>query len=117
MAPAGYRSKAGELHREEAIDDGAWITIVAPRGNPAMALPTGTVTVLFTDIEGSTRVWEEQPDAMRLALPRHDALLRAAIETNKGHVFKTVGDAFCAVFSTAPEALDAALALQQSLRF
>jgi class 3 adenylate cyclase len=48
-------------------------------------LPTGTVTFLFTDIEGSTRLWEEQSDTMRLALARHDALLRAAIETNGGH--------------------------------
>src|SRR5439155_17042513 len=87
------------------------------RSLPMANAPTGTITFLFTDIEGSTRLWEEQPDAMRLALPRHDALLRAAIEMNNGHVFKTVGDAFCAVFSTAPEALDAALALQQSLRF
>src|SRR5437764_12333317 len=78
-------------------------------------LPTGTVTFLFTDIEGSTRLWEEQPDTMRLALARHDALLRAAIETNGGHVFKTVGDAFCAAFATAPEALDAALRAQQSI--
>jgi predicted ATPase/class 3 adenylate cyclase len=79
-------------------------------------LPAGTVTFLFTDIEGSTGLWEREPDAMRLALARHDALLRAAIETNNGYVFKTVGDAFCAAFSTASDALDAALALQQSLR-
>jgi class 3 adenylate cyclase len=52
-------------------------------------LPTGTVTFLFTDIEGSTRLWSERPDAMRLALARHDALVRAAIETNRGFVFKT----------------------------
>src|SRR5579872_2961994 len=80
-----------------------------------MNLPTGTVTFLFTDIEGSTRLWEEQPDTMRLALARHDALLRAAIETNGGTVFKTIGDAFCAAFPTAPQALEAALAAQQSL--
>src|SRR5215470_14938918 len=78
-------------------------------------LSSGTMTFLFTDIEGSTRLWEEQPDTMRLALARHDALLRAAIETNGGTVFKTVGDAFCAAFSTAPQALEAALSAQQSL--
>jgi class 3 adenylate cyclase len=71
-------------------------------------LPTGTLTFLFTDIEGSTRLWEEQPDTMRLALARHDALLRVAIETNGGVVFKTIGDAFCTAFPTAPQALDAA---------
>src|SRR5205823_7978562 len=80
-----------------------------------VSLPTGTLTFLFTDIEGSTRLWEEQPDTMRLALARHDALLRAAIETNGGTVFKTMGDAFCAAFSTAPQALGAALMAQQSL--
>src|SRR5690242_18208370 len=52
---------------------------------------------------------------MRLALARHDALLRAAIETNGGAVFKTMGDAFCAAFPTAPQALEAALSAQQSL--
>src|SRR5947207_15398971 len=78
-------------------------------------LPTGTLTFLFTDIEGSTKLWEEQPDTMRLARARHDALLRAAIETNGGVVFKTIGDAFCAAFSTARQALEAALAAQQSL--
>src|SRR5882724_12899758 len=76
---------------------------------------SGTVTFLFTDIEGSTRLWEEQPDTMRLALARHDALLRTAIEANGGVVFKTIGDAFCAAFSTAPQALEAALSAQQSL--
>src|SRR5437867_3620407 len=78
--------------------------------------PTGTVTFLFTDIEGSTRLWEEHPDAMPLALARHDALLRAAIEANGGVVFKTVGDAFCAAFASAPDAADAALAAQRDLR-
>src|SRR4051794_12426910 len=78
-------------------------------------LPTGTVTFLFTDVEGSTRLWERVPDAMKLAIERHDAILRAAIEANRGYVFKTVGDAFCAVFWTASEALRAALAIQQAL--
>jgi class 3 adenylate cyclase len=78
-------------------------------------LLTGTVTFLSTDIEGSSRLWEDHSDAMRLALARHHAVLRAAIETNNGCVFKTVGDAFCAAFPTAPEGVDAALAVQQSL--
>src|SRR5262249_33277725 len=79
-------------------------------------LPAGTITFLFTDIEGSTRLWEEQPDTMRLPLARHDTLLRAATETNGGTVFKTIGDAFCAAFPTAPEALEAALSAQQNLQ-
>src|SRR5579864_5696067 len=78
-------------------------------------LPSGTITFLFTDIEGSTRLWEGFPEAMRLALSRHDALLRAAIDHHEGHVFKTMGDAFCAAFHTAPDALNAALAAQQAL--
>ena len=80
-----------------------------------MNLPTGTITFLFTDIEGSTRLWERCPDAMRLAVARHDALLREAIERHNGHVFKTVGDAFCAAFHTAPDALLAAADAQLAL--
>ncbi|MCW3099654.1 MAG: adenylate/guanylate cyclase protein, partial [Chthonomonadaceae bacterium] len=75
-----------------------------------MNLPTGTVTFLFTDIEGSTKLWEQHPEAMRTALARHDGLLRQAIEDNSGVVFKTIGDAFCAAFAAAPQALAAALA-------
>ena len=52
-------------------------------------LPSGTVTFLFTDIEGSTRLWETQRQAMTEALPRHDALLRQCIESRGGHIFKT----------------------------
>src|SRR5712691_6570302 len=74
-------------------------------GGSLMAdLPTGTVTFLFTDIEGSTRLWEQHPEAMRAALARHDALLRQAIEARGGHVFKTMGDQFCAAFAGAPDA-------------
>ena len=67
--------------------------------------PSGTVTLLFSDIEGSTRLWEQEPDAMADALKRHDEVLRAAIEGSGGFVFKTVGDAFCAAFPTAMEAV------------
>ena len=79
-------------------------------------LPSGTVTFLFTDIEGSTRLWETQREAMTTALERHDALLRYCIESRGGHVFKTVGDAFYAAFATAASAVDAALAAQRSLQ-
>ena len=58
-------------------------------------LPMGIVTFLFTDIEGSTRLWEAHPDVMRVALARHDALMRETIVGANGHVFRTVGDAFC----------------------
>src|SRR5438105_3845986 len=77
--------------------------------------PTGTVTFLFTDIEGSTKRWETYPEAMSTALQRHDAILRSAIEGCGGYIFKTVGDAFCAAFATAPEALGAAVSAQRAL--
>jgi class 3 adenylate cyclase len=77
--------------------------------------PSGTVTLLFTDVEGSTRLWDAERDAMAAALRRHDEILRNAIEQVGGYVFKTVGDAFCAAFSSARAGLDAALAAQRSL--
>ncbi|MFN8496416.1 MAG: adenylate/guanylate cyclase domain-containing protein [Anaerolineae bacterium] len=77
--------------------------------------PTGTVTFLFTDIEGSTQLWERQGAAMQVALARHDDLLRQAITARGGYVFKTVGDAFCAAFATAADALGAALDAQRAL--
>jgi len=78
-------------------------------------LPTGTVTLLFSDIEGSTRLWEAHAEAMRAALARHDALLRHCIGDHHGHVFKTGGDAFCAAFHTASDAFEAALEAQRAL--
>ena len=79
------------------------------------ALPTGTVTFLFTDIEGSTHLWEQYPQAMQSALARHDAILHRCIESHGGAVFKTVGDAFYAAFAVAPDALAAAVAVQRAL--
>ena len=73
------------------------------------------VTFLFTDVEGSTRLWEAQPRAMSVALARHDALLHAAIESAGGTVFKTVGDAFCAAFPTPEAAIEAAVVGQKAL--
>jgi predicted ATPase/class 3 adenylate cyclase len=77
--------------------------------------PTGTVTFLFTDIEGSTKLWEDNAPAMQAALTRHDELLRWAMEEHGGYVFKTVGDAFYCAFSTASDALKAALEIQRRL--
>jgi class 3 adenylate cyclase len=74
------------------------------------------VTFLFTDIEGSTALWEQHPQAMPAALARHDALLRQAIAAHGGHTFKTVGDALCAAFAAATDALAAALAAQRALQ-
>lgn len=77
--------------------------------------PSGTVTLLFTDVEGSTRLWDAERDAMAAALRRHDEIMRDAIEQAGGYVFKTVGDAFCAAFSAARDGLNAALAAQRGL--
>jgi predicted ATPase/class 3 adenylate cyclase len=82
---------------------------------PAAGLPTGTVTFLFTDVEGSTQLWERHHDAMRRALADHDAMLREAVETHRGAVFKTVGDAVCAAFLRPEDALRAALEAQRRL--
>ncbi len=78
-------------------------------------LPSGTVTFLFTDIEGSTQRWERRPEIMTDALARHDVIVRQAVETNGGRVFKTVGDAVCAAFPTAIEAVIAAVDAQLAL--
>jgi predicted ATPase/class 3 adenylate cyclase len=79
------------------------------------SLPTGVVTFVFTDIEGSTPMWEREPDAMRQALARHDAILRQAIETQGGTVYKVIGDAIQAAFTLPAAALAAALAAQREL--
>jgi len=75
----------------------------------------GNLTFLFTDIEGSTRLWEEDAEAMRQALARHDSLLREVIESSGGRVFKTTGDGFCAVFPAATLAARAAVTAQLAI--
>ena len=77
--------------------------------------PSGTVTFLFTDIEGSTRRWEADADGMRAALAVHDDVLRSVIEGNGGWLFKHTGDGVCAAFGSARGAVDAAVAAQKSL--
>ena len=81
----------------------------------AVGAPSGTVTFLFTDIEGSTRLWDEQPAGMRVALARHDEILRSAVVAHGGHVFATGGDGFAAAFGRARDAVQAALAGQAGL--
>ncbi|HEY7036479.1 MAG TPA: adenylate/guanylate cyclase domain-containing protein, partial [Thermomicrobiales bacterium] len=77
--------------------------------------PSGEVAFLFTDIEGSTRLWERDAAAMGRALARHHELLRAAIRAHAGLPFKTVGDAVQAAFAAAPQAVAAAVAAQRAL--
>ncbi len=78
-------------------------------------VPTGTVSFLFTDIEGSTRLWQLHPEAMKAALDRHHVLLQQTLEANGGYVFQIIGDAFCAAFHTGSESVAAALAAQRAL--
>jgi predicted ATPase/class 3 adenylate cyclase/Tfp pilus assembly protein PilF len=79
-------------------------------------LPTGTVTFLFTDIEGSTTLWEQFPDTMQDALAHHNSLLRHAIESSDGCIVKNTGDGVYAVFAAAADALAACLAAQRALQ-
>lgn len=78
-------------------------------------LPTGTLTFLFTDIEGSTARWEQNADEMRATLARHDTAVREALERRGGTIFKTVGDAFCSVFADPAEAVAAAADIERTV--
>jgi predicted ATPase/class 3 adenylate cyclase len=80
-----------------------------------MDLPAGAVTFLFTDIEGSSRLWEQHPQAMRGAVARHDKLLQAAVVDNQGHVVKMRGDGLHAVFASVQDAVAAAVDGQRAL--
>jgi predicted ATPase/class 3 adenylate cyclase len=80
-----------------------------------VTVPSGVVTFLFTDIEGSTRRWEADADAMRSALESHDAVLRESIEKYDGRLFKHTGDGVCAVFASPRAAVDAAVSAQRAL--
>ncbi|WP_324684822.1 adenylate/guanylate cyclase domain-containing protein [Mycobacterium sp. 94-17] len=77
--------------------------------------PSGVVTFLFTDVEGSTRRWEADPDAMRVALAAHDDLMAETVAANRGWLFKHTGDWVCAAFSSPKAAVDAAVTAQRGL--
>jgi predicted ATPase/class 3 adenylate cyclase/DNA-binding CsgD family transcriptional regulator len=114
--PHTIQALAGALGLSEA-ERAAFLNAAraAPNADQPTPLPGGTLTFLFTDIAGSTELWEQHPEAMSQALARHDAILRTAITEHGGTVFKTVGDGVLAVFGTAPDALAAALAAQRAL--
>ena len=78
-------------------------------------IPTGTVTFLFTDIEGSTRRWEHEPDVMKEELARHDSILRSAVDNCRGYVFATGGDGFAVAFAQPADAISAATTAQLAL--
>src|SRR5689334_13069293 len=77
--------------------------------------PSGTVTFLLTDLEGSTRLWEQDPDAMKAAMVRHDEILEKTVSARSGYIFNRMGDGMAASFSTARDAVLAAAAFQQAL--
>jgi predicted ATPase/class 3 adenylate cyclase len=85
------------------------------RPEPVVGDRPSVTTFLFTDIEGSTRLWEQEPERMREALARHDAIARAAVESHRGTLVKTTGDGIHAAFEDPCDALAAALAIQQGL--
>src|ERR1700735_3198623 len=82
---------------------------------PPAAAPSGVVTFLFTDVEGSTRRWEADADGMRVALAAHDQVLRGVIQEHGGWLFKHTGDGVCAAFASPRSAVDAAVAAQRAL--
>jgi predicted ATPase/class 3 adenylate cyclase/uncharacterized protein HemY len=80
------------------------------------SLPSGIVTFLFTDIEGSTKLAQEHPDTWESLRERHDSILKGAVEANHGYVFQIIGDAFCVAFHTAYDGLCAAIEAQRELQ-
>lgn len=94
-----------------------WAAARTPRRLPSAGDPlaSGMLAFLFTDIEGSTARWEGHPEAMRRVLAAHDRILRGAMLSQRGHVFRTLGDSFCAAFADPAQAVEAARAAQQAL--
>ena len=85
------------------------------RGSRLVGALTGTVTFLFTDIEGSTRLWQQDERVMRQAVARHDELLQQVAAAHGGVVFSTLGDGMAVAFRSASAAITAALAAQRAL--
>ena len=93
----------------------ARVSGVKPQAKRPDTVPSGTVTFLFSDIEGSTQRWEAHREGMEAAVERHNEILHREIEHHNGYIFKTVGDAFCAAFGSVRNAVDAAIAAQREL--
>jgi len=105
-------SELRALETELLTDDGKGTRdLAAP--TPA-SLPSGTVTFLFTDIEGSTERWQRDEALMSEDLAQHDKAIRAAVELQHGVVFKHTGDGLCAVFTSAPAAIEASVGIHQT---
>ena len=120
LAELSYRNALDLSDRRWAADFRALVDAMPGGAQGTLPLaadsaPTGTVTLLFTDVEGSTRLWERDERAMDVAMRRHNEILRDAIRVHGGHVFKTVGDEFCVAYSTARSAIESAVAAQLAL--
>ena len=87
-----------------------------PKTSDLTAMPTGEVTFLFSDIEGSTQRWDAHAEAMKSAVARHEQLMGGAIARHAGYVFKSMGDSFCVAFHSAPDAVAAAVDAQLALK-
>jgi len=114
-------SKLGVHNRSQAVDMARKMGLLedtgtaSPKRPSKLALPSGIVTFLFTDIEGSTLLWDTLPDAMHLSLEAHNTILNEAITAHGGQVYKVVGDAFQAAFVKPAQAVEAAVAAQHVL--
>jgi class 3 adenylate cyclase/predicted ATPase len=120
--PAFLHAARGVLATDRLTAPGAGVErriaggiAAAERDTEQRPLPSGTVTFLFTDIEGNTRLWSQNPQTMWPAIARHEALLRAVITATGGVVFKTVGDAIYAAFASALDAVQAAVEAQRAI--
>ena len=105
----------GDVRRRQRLMAPERDVEVAVEIEPPRDLPTGTVTFLFTDVEGSTERWQRDESAMSTALAAHDQVIRAAVEACDGRVFKHTGDGMCAVFTSARQAVSAAVQAQRLL--
>src|SRR5512143_293470 len=111
-----YKPFASVTELRELIENDLMLLLTERFESPDRSLPSGTVTFLYTDIEGSTDLAQQYPDALPALLSRHHAILHQAIGAHRGFVFQIIGDAFCAAFFTASDALQAALDAQRSLQ-
>ena len=111
-----YKPFASATELRELIENDLMVLLTERFESPDRSLPSGTVTFLYTDIEGSTDLAQQYPDALPALLARHHAILHQAIGAHRGFVFQIIGDAFCAAFFTASDALQAALDAQRSLQ-
>lgn len=100
-----FAQRCRDLHRDGA----GRLSSPQPELGVAIDIPTGIITFLFTDIEGSSRLWDGQPEAMKEAVRQHDAIVRQTIEGHGGYVFTTAGDSFAAAFADPVGALSASV--------